>query len=172
MYFEQLPGGAEFLKVAEAGQDIDGLAVKGGIEFHVCQQVGERIVLPLAPFIEPLRRAPADVLDGGQCVRDRVGGAVDVEIAVVLAEPAGGDADAEAAAHLRLDGGDPVLIALVCVIGQEGDVILLRVVGFEIRAVEGMSAPILKPGFLVFMGWYRPPTEISASPNGVRASFR
>ena len=78
-------------------------------------------------------------LDGGQGVRDRVGGAVDVEASVVLAEPAGGDADAEAAAHLRLDRGDPVLIALIRVIGQVGDVILLRVMGLEVRAVEGIE---------------------------------
>ena len=72
----------------------------------------------------------------GQGVRNGIGGVVDVKVAVVLPEPAGDDANAKAPPHFVLGLCDAILVAFGGVTRQQGDVILLRAVRLEVRAVE------------------------------------
>ena len=99
---QKFSAGAELLKVPEADQDLHDLRIERRMHLHVVQKVGKARIEAVAPAVQRICDAAADVLDRGQRVRDRLTRMVDVVIAVVLPEPARGDVDAEPALHFLL----------------------------------------------------------------------
>ena len=100
--FHKLAAGAELLKVPEADQNLNNLRIERRMHLHIVQQIDKARIEAVAPAVQRVRDAAADVFDRGQRIRDRLARMIDVVIAVVLPESAWGDADAEAALHFLL----------------------------------------------------------------------
>ena len=92
----------ELLKVPEADQDLHDLRIERRMHLHIVQQVGKTRIETVAPAIQRICDAAADVLNRGQRIRDCSARMVDVVIAVILPEAARGDADAKPALHFLL----------------------------------------------------------------------
>lgn len=136
---EQFSRLSEFPEVIQADQNVDGMGIKSWIHGHIVQQIGETGVLIVPHTVECLRNAPTNMLDGSQCVGNRVGFVIEVIIPIVLTESAGCDANPECTLHLCFDLRNAILVSFVSVAGEEGRVVFLRVMRFQPCAIEGVE---------------------------------
>ena len=67
---QEFPAGAELLKVSEANQNLHDLRIERRMHLHVVQQVDKARIEAIAPAVQRIRDAAADVFDRGQRVRD------------------------------------------------------------------------------------------------------
>lgn len=136
---QQLPRCTEFPEVIQADQNVDGARIKSRIHGHIIQQIGETGILIVAHAVQRLSYALSDMLDGGQCIGDGVGIMIEVVIPIVLTESTGCNTNSKCSLHLSLDLRYAILIAFVCIAGQERRVVFLWVMRLQPCAIEGIK---------------------------------